>query len=246
MRTIALSFMLAALGVAQTRTTSSFDPRLPANTLVREDAFAGMMANDMERFERAAKNVDLLLAERPGSRPDLLAWKGSILLTRAVLAREKNQAADYAAHYRESVANFTEAARLDPAGIGVNAIRGGSAILFADRLAPEQRAETWSVAYESYQAIWKQQSANLEHLPVHIRGELLAGLAQSAQRTGHADESRRYVDEILRVLPGTPYEARAKKWKETPTLADRTSLGCQTCHDPGRLAARQAALSKGN
>jgi hypothetical protein len=60
------------------------------------------------------------------------------------------------------------------------------------------------------------------------------------------EESRHYVDEILRVLPGTPYEARARKWKDNPELAARISLACQTCHDPGRLAARQASLAKSN
>jgi hypothetical protein len=115
-----------------------------------------------------------------------------------------------------------------------------------ERLAPQHRAENWTESYAAYQVIWKAQSANLERLPVHIKGELLAGLAETAQRTGRAEESRHYVDEILRVLPGTPYEARARKWKENPELAARTSLACQTCHDPGRLAAQQAALVKGN
>jgi tetratricopeptide (TPR) repeat protein len=246
MRRIGLLLTLVALGMAQNQKTSSFDPRLTVNTLVREDAFAGMMANDMERFERGAKNIDLLLAERPEARADLLAWKGLVFMNRAVFAREKNQAAEYAADYREALATFAEAARLDPAGIGVNAIRGGTGAFLGDRLAPEHRAENWVASYEAYQVIWKAQSTNLERLPVHIKGELLAGLAETAQRTGRAEESRRYVDEILRVLPGTPYEARARKWKEHPELAARTSLACQTCHEPGRLAAQQAALAKGN
>jgi hypothetical protein len=246
MRRIGLLLTLVAVGMGQNQKTSSFDPRLTVNTLVREDAFAGMMANDMERFERGAKNIDLLLAERPEARADLLAWKGLIFMNRAVFAREKNQAAQYAADYREALATFAEAARLDPAGIGVNAIRGGTGAVLGERLAPEHRAENWAASYEAYQVIWKAQSASLERLPVHIKGELLAGLAETAQRTGRAWESRHYVDEILRVLPGTPYEARARKWKDNPELATRTSLACQTCHEPGRLAARQASLAKSN
>jgi len=246
MRRIGLLLTLVALGMGQNQKTSSFDPRLTVNTLVREDAFAGMMANDMERFERGAKNIDLLLSKRPEARADLLAWKGLIIMNRAVFAREKNQAAEYASNYREALATFAEAARLDPAGLGVNAIRGGTGAVLGERLAPEHRAENWAAYYEAYQVIWKAQSASLERLPVHIKGELLAGLAETAQRTGHAEESRHYVDEILRVLPGTPYEARARKWKDNPELATRTSLACQTCHEPGRLAARQASLAKSN
>ena len=78
----------------------------------------------------------------------------------------------------------------------------------------------------------------------HLRGELLAGLAQSAQRTGRAKEADQYLDKILALLPDTPYERMAKKWKTNPDAASRTRLTCLTCHAPGRLAARRAALEK--
>jgi hypothetical protein len=68
-------------------------------------------------------------------------------MTRAVWARERHQDAEYAARYRDARAAF-EAIKLDPAGGGVNAIRGG---------------------------------------------ELLAGLAVAAQRTGWAEESRHFA-----------------------------------------------------
>jgi tetratricopeptide (TPR) repeat protein len=232
-----LLLLVTALAMAQTQ-TSSFDKRLSVNTLLREDIFAGLMGNDVERFDRGMKNVELLLEERPGSRADLLAWRGAGLMTRAVWALERHQDADYAAKYREARAAFEEAVRLDPAGIGVNAIRGGVVVVLGDRLAPEHRAENWALAYESYQILWKQQSKVVEKLPVHNRGELLAGLALTAQRTGRAEESRHFLDEIARLLPGTPYETRAKKWTGAGTVA------CMTCHEEGRLAARTAALAK--
>jgi hypothetical protein len=239
MKKFGLLLALVALGMGQDQKAPSFDPHIAVNTLLREDVFAGFMANDRERFERGAKNVETLLVERPGSRTDLLAWKASILLTRAVFAREDHKPAEYASNYRDALATFAEAARIEPQGIGVNAIRGGSGIVLVDRLAPEHRAETWATAYTSYQNLWKAQSAAVEHLPVHLRGELLAGVALTAQRTGHAEESRHFVDEILRQLPGTPYATRAMKWKEDPAMVEKTSLACQTCHDAGRLSAHK-------
>jgi len=77
---------------------------------------------------------------------------------------------------------------------------------------------------------------------VHLRGELLAGLAQSAQRTGHTEEQAQYVDKIIAVLGNTPYEQAAKQWKSHPESAATTSIACMTCHDAGRLAARVASL----
>lgn len=86
--------------------------------------------------------------------------------------------------------------------------------------------------------------AIVDKLPVHHRGELLSGLAQSAQRTGRTEESAQHVDRMLSLLQGTPYEAMAKQWKANPASAADTSLTCKNCHNPGRLASRLAALSQ--
>ena len=69
-------------------------------------------------------------------------------------------------------------------------------------------------------------------------------LAQSAQRTGRKEETAQYVDKILAVLGGTPYEGVARKWKSNPESAANTSLTCMSCHDAGRLAVRISDLKQ--
>ena len=59
------------------------DTRLTVHTLVREDIFAGFLQNDLARLARAEKNLETLLASRPGERPGVLAWQGGAALTRA-------------------------------------------------------------------------------------------------------------------------------------------------------------------
>jgi hypothetical protein len=233
--------LLSVIAVA-CAATSGLDPRLTVNTLVREDIFAGFLGNDMERFSRGERNLELLLEERPKSRPEILAWQGGAALYRAVLAHEQKRAGEFRQHYQRTLDLFAEAARLAPQNFGVAAVTGGSYSVFADRLPSQYRAAAWAKAYDAYRALWRAQAPVLEKLPVHMRGELLAGLTQTAQRTGHNDEMAMYLDKMLTVLANTPYEARAKKWKENPEMAARTSVTCQTCHDPGRLAARAAAL----
>ena len=234
-------FLLSVIGVACTA-TSGFDPRLTENTLVREDIFAGFLGNDMDRFSRGEKNLELLLEERPKSRPGILAWQGGAALYRAVVAHEQKRAEEFQQHYRRTLDLFAEAERLGPQNSGVAAVTGGSYSLFADRLPAQYRAAAWAKAYAAYRILWREQEPVLEKLPVHMKGELLAGLAQTAQRTGHNDEVSMYLDKMLAVLANTPYETRAKKWKENPGVAASTSITCQSCHDPGRLAARTAAL----
>lgn len=233
-------------GVAAQSTESPLsDTRLSVHTLVREDVFAGFLSDDMERFNRGEKNVDLLLEKRPNEKADLLAWKGGIALYRAVRAGEAKNDGEFQKYYNQAQEFFTQARQVNPQAGGAIAVTGGSYLFLADRLPEKYRAAAWAQAYEGYQTLWKFQGDSVERLPVHLKGELLGGLAQSAQRTGRTQEFEQYLNKILEVLGGTPYEPVAKKWKENPKAAASGSITCLTCHDAGRLNARIASL-KGN
>jgi len=218
------------------------EARLTISTLVREDIFAGLLENDMQRLARAERNIQLLLQQRPEAKASLLTWRASTILFRAVRAYESSQAAQYREQHQRSLALFEEARSLASENIAVAAVTGGSFVLLADRLAKEHQADAWSKAYNAYQALWKMQAPAVDKLPLHIRGELLAGLAQSAQRTGRAQEAKEFLDKIQTLLPDTPYANVAQQWNETPESAATSSIACRTCHEPGRLAARLAAL----
>jgi hypothetical protein len=233
-------FVTAAL--AQSPEPPLSNSRLTVHTLVREDIFAGFLTDNMERFSRGEKNIQLLLEQRPAEKSSLLAWKAGATLYRAVRAHEDNRPDEFQRHYRMALDLFTQAVNANPKDSGVAAITGGTYVLLADRLPREQRADAWSRAYNAYQELWKGQSQFVDRLPVHLRGELLGGLAQTAQRTGRADETAQYLEKILAVLRDTPYEPIAKQWKANPSAAASTSITCLTCHDAGRLSARIEAL----
>jgi hypothetical protein len=241
-RTLILVILVTA-AAAQSAGPSLSDSRLSVNTLLREDIFSGFLAGDMERFARGEKNIELLLEQRPAAKPVLLAWKGLANLYRAVLANEGNRPEEFQQRYRKTLDLFAEANKLGPMDGEVYAVIGGSYVVLADRLPKEYRAASWAQAFESYKLLWKYQAAALDMLPVHLRGELLAGLAQSAQRTGHTEEMTQSLDKIIAVLGDTPYERIARRWKASPEAASSASITCLTCHDAGRLAARVSALN---
>jgi hypothetical protein len=220
------------------------DTRLTVHTLLREDIFAGFLQSDLTRLARAEKNIELLLASRPADRASLLAWQGGTALTRAVLANDAKQPDRFRQQYRRSVDLFAEAMRLGPDNVGVFAITGGSQTQLADRLPSAERAAGWEQAYAAYQQLWKMQSAGIEKLPLHHKGEVLTGLAQSAQRTGRTEELTAQLDRILTLLPGTAYAKGAQRWKDEPSSRAQVKLTCQTCHIPGTLVARLAEVSK--
>ncbi len=218
------------------------DTRLTIHTLVREDIFSGFLADDMERLSRGEKNIQLLLEKRPAAKAELLAWKGGATLYRGVRAYENNNMAEYRRNYQAALDLFSESKKLSSDNGGAAAVIGGSYVVLADRLPKENRESGWSQAYDNYMILWKLQAPVVDKLPVHIRGELLSGLAQSAQRTNKNQEMTEYLDKILDLLKGTPYESAAKEWKNNPQKAASSTITCRTCHDAGRLSARLAAL----
>jgi hypothetical protein len=220
------------------------DTRLTVHTLLREDIFAGFLDNNMDRVARAERNIEVLLKERPGERANLLAWKGAAALQRAVRAQETGNSDEFARYFKDARDSFAIAAKLGSGNDGVAAITGGSYGFFGDRLPQEHRAAAWSEAYDAYSTLWKQQGPGIEQLPLHFKGELLSGMAQSAQRTGRSEESAQFVDRILTMLANTAFEKTARQWKDDPASRATSSLTCKNCHSPGRLSARLAALNK--
>ncbi|NOT64186.1 MAG: hypothetical protein HOP19_28560, partial [Acidobacteria bacterium] len=106
------------------------------------------------------------------------------------------------------------------------------------------QAAAWQESYEAFSTLWQAQGAAADKLPIHLRGELLGGLAVSAQRTGRAQEAAELVDRILTLMPDTPYGKVAKQWKENPASAKTVTITCLNCHEQGRLTTRMASLKQ--
>jgi hypothetical protein len=243
-----LILVLLLVPIAGARAQSLEPPlserRLTVHTLVREDIFAGFMANDMVRFARGERNIEQLLKDRPDQRGNLLAWRASAALHRATLAHEAGNAAEFLRILAAARADFAEAATQPSGNDGAAAITGGSYAVFADRLPEPQRAAAWADAYANYSLLWKQQGSVIDKLPVHHRGEVLGGLVQSAQRTGRTEEMAQHLDRMLTLVKGTPYEATAQQWKTDPASAATSKVTCKACHNPGRLSPQLTALQK--
>jgi tetratricopeptide (TPR) repeat protein len=220
------------------------DTRLSVHTLVREDIFAGVLDDDLDRLARGEKSIEFLIERRPGDKASLMAWKAGAVMYRAVRAHEAKRTEEFEQKYAQAIDLLAQAKKLGPDDFGVAAATAGTYAVLADRLPEKLRGPAWAKAYDSYQALWKVQQRGVEKLPVHLRGELLGGLAQAAQRTGRTKESAEYLDRIIGLLPDTPYSAMAKRWKEDPEAAGTSHITCLSCHAPGRLAGRMAALEK--
>ena len=244
LNTALLVFIVVGVAAAQSADPLLPDTRLTVHTLVREDIFAGWRNNNLDRLSKAEQNIEILLKERPDQRANLLAWKAGATTYRAVRAHESGQADEFVRRYAEALDGFAAAAKLQTGNDGVAAITGGTMAVFADRLPAKERARGWSIAYDNYALLWKQQGAAIDKLPLHHKGEVLAGLTQSAQRTGRSEQAAQYLDKMLTVLVDTQYEAMARQWKSDPASAATTNLTCKNCHNARRLANRVEALKQ--
>ena len=229
--------------MAQPPKGPTYDPRLPVHTIVREDVFAGFMTGDLERMARGEKAVDVLLSERPAAKAPLLAWKAAIAMYRAVMAHAAGRTGEFGREYNKAQDLYAGAMQADAKDPGVQATVAASQALFADQLPEPQRRAAWDTSYAMFRVMWKDQEAGVDRMPLHMKGELLGGMAQTAQRTGRKEEASQFVERILTSMPGTAYAAVAQKWKDSPEMAAKASLLCHSCHEAGRLEARKATLA---
>ena len=218
------------------------DPRLTVHTIVREDIFAGYMVKDMVRLARGEAMLEQLDKERPEQRQHVRAWQGGAATFRAVLAYERGDRAEGGRLYSAGQSRFDEALKLGPNDGGVWAVIATVNGLFADRLPVEARVAAWNTAYDFYRKLGAQQMATMDKLPSHFKGELLAGLVMSAQRTGHQEEFTVALDRMIELTENTPYSRTARTWKENPDTVAHSSLLCKNCHESGRLEARKKTL----
>jgi tetratricopeptide (TPR) repeat protein len=237
----------ALLGLAAVWQGTAQDSTRPANltihTWVREDVFAGLLFDDLERFEVGVKKLDDALKTNPDDA-HALAWRGDAELYLAVRAHEAGKSAEFTRLYERATGMHERAYSLAPKDQGVLATSGGGYAALADRLPAAQKAEAWKRALSRYEALAVEQAQFAAKLPLHMRGELLAGLAQSAQRSGEAEKTKKYLQDLVEALPGSPYEPIAKRWLAEPEAAAKGKLVCQTCHEAGRLKNRLAAMGK--
>ena len=249
MRIHAAALVLCASVTLAAQSPDSYlaEPRLSVHTLLREDMVAAWLENDMARLARAERNIEAMLKGNPirqAQHSHLLAWKAGAEYYRAVVAHEAGKPEAVRIHLGQAGDATAQAIAVNEgSGVAVHAIVGGTLLLLADRLPPEQRSSAWNTAYTSYSELWKQQSSIVDKLPLHHQGELLGGMAETAYRTGRSEEAGQFADRMITLLQGSPYEQAARDWKANPESRTTTKLTCKSCHEPGRLAARLASIS---
>ena len=207
---------------------------------VREDYFAAYLGGDMATFEKGmAKTRELLAADtnNDGAR----GWLASGQIYLALRSYKEGKAALGASQFEEAMRTAQQSLiRSNPTALRVLA---ATYILFADRLPEAQRASLLKDGRDLFARIRQQEDQRLDQMPLHFKGEVLAGQAQAAMRLGLQEEATKYLNEIVAKLPNTHYSQTAEKWLADPASASKSQLVCQSCHEPNRLENRLKAIA---
>jgi len=217
--------------------------KVPINTWVREDIFAGYLAEDLPAFERGERKLDRFLQDHPEDAT-ALAWKAGATMFRMRQAVKKGDMESYRS-LRKTEKELQEHSLRNvksPEDIGPNIIIGGSLILTAVFLPDADRAEMYRTGRELLRDVPGRQKI-FDNLPPHMRGELWSQIALASDRLGDKEERDRVLAQMLNKLQGTPYENRARRWQKQEEIKTQADHTCISCHDPGRLTPTLARLA---
>jgi hypothetical protein len=241
-RTSLTTLFVSVVGLSAIGAQAPRPANVPFYTWVREDTFAGFINDDLSRFEQGVQKAREYLGEDP-SRADATNWLAATDVYRAVRAFKAGDAAGGDRLLTEAFKAMDEVAARAPKDVGVRATAGGTLIYFASQLPERHYRPALERARAHYAMLYELQSPLLPQLPLHIKGELLAGVAETELRVGDKARATALLNQIVAELPKTGYAKTAEAWLKTPDSVPRESrLACQSCHEPGRLqawAARQ-------
>jgi tetratricopeptide (TPR) repeat protein len=240
--------LTALVGVAGSLALSGQEQRprdVPFYTWVREDTFAGFMADDMVRFERGVQKAKEYLEDNPDNMA-AVNWLGAGTVYRAVRAFEAGDAATGDRLFGEALAMMDKAAAAAPDDVGIHATAGGTLIVFAPRLPERYYRIAVEKARGHYAVVYKAQEAMIDRFPLHLKGEALAGIAEAEFRSGNREAANIYLSRIAAGMPGTRYAQIAETWMKSPESVTKTDrLACQSCHEAGRLSAWMKTRTSG-
>ena len=212
--------------------------RLTVDWLVREDIFAGLLDNDRARMQKGLETLDVVGKALPEG--GVLAWRYAAEVVKAVWAYEAKDMVGFNRHYAVALTYLNQCRKLS---VGERAdipeiFEGAVMAVLADRMPEKLRKGAWERAYLAYAKLDELQVGYLDKLPMHMKGESLAGLAATAYRTGREAEMVKTLERMQTGLAKTPYALVAKKWAEDPASRGKVKMVCISCHEPNRLGNR--------
>jgi hypothetical protein len=198
---------------------------------VRQDFFAGF-SGDKVAFERAMKAAEAAIAESPNDSAEALAWHGAGLLS---LSGPKFQQGDFAGGadlWTKAETEMDQAGKLDPKNPAV-LIPRAAAWFAASRFTPPQMGTPVLMkAIADYETVYEVQKSYFDKLDIHMRSELLFGLADGNARLGESAKAREWFGKLAALGPKSGHLEQAEAFLKGDKYEVK-GIGCAGCHSAG-------------
>jgi tetratricopeptide (TPR) repeat protein len=203
---------------------------------VRNYFFAGF-AGSAASLEKGMKICENVLAENP-KHAEAMVWHGAGLFYQAGQLFQKGDMQNGQELWARGLKEMDGAVVLEPDNLGVRIPRGAVLLTASHYVpSPDMAKPLIEKGLTDFEKAYDMQSAQLDSMGTHPRGELLIGLADSYSRLGNQEKAQEFFERIQKDLKGTPYEKSANIWLETKTLAPRQA-GCLGCHTAATTSSK--------
>jgi hypothetical protein len=196
---------------------------------VRADFFAGI-AGDQAALQRGMAAAEDAIANEPQFAAEAKSWHGTGLL---VLSGQQFKQGDIIAGtdlWMRANREMEEAGHMQPDNPAV-LIPRAAAWLAASRSAPSfMAAPVLKQAVADYQHVYDMQVGYFDRLNMHMRSQLLFGLADGYARIGDTAKAREFFTKLNVLGPESGHQQQAQAYLkgEQYTVPGAGCVGCHT------------------
>jgi tetratricopeptide (TPR) repeat protein len=196
---------------------------------VRNLFFSGFSGNQ-ENLQEGMKRCQEVLAKDP-KHAEALVWHGGGLMFLAGREFREGRGENGMKMFNQGLQQMDEAVALEPNRIGVRIPRGAVLLTTSRFMGPDNPMTAGLIkrGLSDYEKAHELQKEKIADMSDHSRGELLFGIAEGSSRAGDTAKAETFFNEILRLMPETPYAKRAQIWLKDRKLAPNQT-GCIGCH----------------
>ena len=195
---------------------------------VRGDFFAGFKG-DQAALERAMKTSEEAIAADPAGSAEAMAWHGGGLM---VMSGQAFQQGDYTRGgelWEQAVNEMDKAGTLAPDSPAVLIPRAAVWFAASRRAPPDRGMPLLEKAIADYERVYAIQKTYFDTLDIHMRSELLFGLADGYNRDGNPAKAREYFEKLSGLGPASGHFEQATQFLNGGKYEVR-GIGCAGCH----------------
>jgi tetratricopeptide (TPR) repeat protein len=198
---------------------------------VRADFFAGF-AGDSAALERAMAEAQEAIDGDPRAAAEAKAWHGGGLLFQSGHYFQIGEMKTAIQLRDRAMEEMDSAGAAEPDNPAVLIPRAAAWFAASRNMPPEMGKPVLEKALADYSHVYDLQRGFFDRLDIHMRSELLFGLADGYARDGQPDKARTWFQEIEALGPRGGHYEQARQYLRGEKYSV-TGIGCVGCHTGG-------------